>query len=54
MRGYRGPKLSKRDFVSNGWCRRRNRCGRPVEEESVNNKNDILDTRDGKKRLKTL
>jgi hypothetical protein len=53
VRGNRGPKLQKRDFVSNGWRRQRNRCGRPIEEEFVNNTNDSLDVRDGK-RLKTL
>jgi hypothetical protein len=49
VRGYRRPKLPKRDFVSNGWRRRRNRCGRPVEEASVNSTNDSLDVRDRKK-----
>ena len=52
--GYRGPKLSKRDFVSNSWRRRRNRCDRPMEEASVNNTNDSLDERYGKKIKNTI
>jgi hypothetical protein len=35
--------------VSNDWHHQRNRCGRPMEEASVNNINDSLDMRDGKK-----
>jgi hypothetical protein len=49
VRGCREPKLLKRDFVSNDWCRRRNRCGRLVEEASVNSTKDSLDVREGKK-----
>jgi hypothetical protein len=49
VRGYIGPKLPKWDFVSNGWHRRHNRCGKPVEEASVNSTNDGLDMGDGKK-----
>jgi hypothetical protein len=52
VRGYREPKLPKRDFVSNGWRRQRNRCGKLVEEASVNSRKDSLDERVGKKRLK--
>jgi hypothetical protein len=54
VRGYRGPKLLKRDFLSDGWRRRRNRCGRSVEEAFVNSTNDSLDMRDGKKIKKTI
>jgi hypothetical protein len=43
----------ERDFVSNGWRRWCNRCGRLVEEASINSTNDSLDMREGK-RLKTL
>jgi hypothetical protein len=52
VRGNRGPKRPKRDYVSNGWFCRCNRCGRPMEEASVNNKNDSLDVRYGKKKIK--
>ena len=54
VRGNRGPKLPKRDFVSSGWHHRRNRCGRLVEEASVNNTNDSLDVRYGKKIKNTI
>jgi hypothetical protein len=54
VRRNRGPKLLKRDFMSNGWRRRRNRCGRLVEEAFVNNTNDSLDVRDGKKIKNTI
>jgi hypothetical protein len=54
VRGYRGPKLPKRDFVSTDWHHRCNQCGRPMEKASVNNKNDILDMRDGKKIKNTI
>jgi hypothetical protein len=54
VRGCREPKQPKQDFVSNGWRRRHNRCGRLVEEASVNRKKDSLDERGGEKRLKTL
>jgi hypothetical protein len=53
VRGCREPKPLKRDFVSNGWRRWCNRCGRPVEEESVNSTKDSLDVRE-EKRLKML
>jgi hypothetical protein len=35
--------------VSNGWRRRRNRCGRLVEEAFANSTKDRLDVREGKK-----
>jgi hypothetical protein len=54
VRGCREPKRSKQDFVSNGWRRQRNRCGRPMEEASVNNTNDSLDVRDGRKIKNTI
>jgi hypothetical protein len=54
VRGYRGPKISKRDFVSTDWRHRRNQCGRLMEEASVNNTNDSLDVRDGKKIKNTI
>jgi hypothetical protein len=54
VRGCREPKRPKRDFVSNGWRRRHNRCGRPVEEASVNSTNESLDVRDGKKIKNTI
>jgi hypothetical protein len=54
VRGNRGPKQPKQDYVSKGWHHWRNRCGRPMEESSVNNTNDSLDVKCGKKRLKTL
>jgi hypothetical protein len=40
--------------VSNGWPRRRNRCGKLVEEASVNSTKDSLDVRGGEKILKIL
>jgi hypothetical protein len=49
VRGNRLPKQPKRDSMSNGWHRRHNRCGRPMEEASVNNTDDSLDVRYGKK-----
>jgi hypothetical protein len=49
VRGCREPKQPKRDFVSNGWHRRRNQCGRLVEEASVNSTKDSLEVREGKK-----
>jgi hypothetical protein len=54
VRGCIEPKPPKRDFVSNGWHRRRNQCGRLVEEAFVNSTKDSLDERVGEKRLKTL
>jgi hypothetical protein len=48
VRGCREPKPLKRDFVSNGWRHQRNRCGRLVEEASVNSTKDSLDVREGK------
>jgi hypothetical protein len=54
VRGCREPKQPKRDFVSNGWHCRCNKCGRLVEEESVNSTKDSLDMRGGEKRLKML
>jgi hypothetical protein len=52
VRGCREPRQLKRDFVSNGWRRRCNQCGRMVEEASVNSKKDSLDVREGEKILK--
>jgi hypothetical protein len=52
VRGYIEPKQPKRNFVSNGWCRRRNRCGRLVEEASVKSTKDSLDVREEKKKIK--
>jgi hypothetical protein len=49
VRGNRGPKQSKQDSMSNGWCHRCNQCGRLMEEASVNNTNDSLGVRYGKK-----
>jgi hypothetical protein len=49
VRGCKERKQPKRDFVSNGWRRRCNRCGRLVEEASVNSTKDSLDVREGKK-----
>jgi hypothetical protein len=43
VKGCREPKQLKRDFVSNGWRRRRNQCGKLVKEASVNNTKDSLD-----------
>jgi hypothetical protein len=54
VKGCREPKQPKRDFVSNGWRRRRNRCGRPMEEASVNSTNESLDVKDGKKIKNTI
>jgi hypothetical protein len=54
VRGCREPKRPKRDFVSNGWRCLCNRCGRLVEETSVNSTNDSLDVRDGKNIKKTI
>ena len=51
VKGCREPKQPKRDFVSNGWRRRRNQCGKLVEESSVNSTKDSLDE---EKRLKML
>jgi hypothetical protein len=50
VKGCREPKQPKRDFVSNGWRRRRNQCGKLVEESSVNSTKDSLD--EGKKIFK--
>jgi hypothetical protein len=54
VRGCREPKQPKRDFVSNDWHRRHNRCGRLVEEASVNSTKDSLDMREGKKIKNTM
>jgi hypothetical protein len=50
VKGCREPKQLKRDFVSNGWRRRRNQCGKLVKEASVNNTKDSLDV--GSKKIK--
>ena len=50
--GFKEPKQPKRDFVSNGWHRRRNQCGKLVEESSVNSTKGCLDDRVRKKKIK--
>jgi hypothetical protein len=40
VKGCREPKQLKRDFVSNGWRRRHNQCGKLVKEAYVNNTKD--------------
>jgi hypothetical protein len=50
VRGCREPKQPKQDFVSNGWHRWRNRCGRLVEEASVNSTKNSLDVRGGERK----
>jgi hypothetical protein len=47
VRGYRWPKRPKRDSGSSGWHRQRNRCGRLMDDASVNNMGDRSDMRSG-------
>jgi hypothetical protein len=47
VREYRGPKRPKRDSGSSGWHRQRNRCGRLMDDASVNNTDDRSDMRSG-------
>jgi hypothetical protein len=47
VREYRGPKRPKRDSGSNGWHRQCNRCGRLMDDASVNNMDDRSDMRSG-------
>jgi hypothetical protein len=47
VRGYRGPKQSKRDFGSSDWHRWHNRCGRMMDDAYVTNMDDRSYMRSG-------
>jgi hypothetical protein len=47
VRGYRWPKRPKRDSRSNDWHHQCNRCGRLMDDASVNNTGDRSDMRSG-------